>query len=107
MHVPDTVAEKERADNFTGFVLPRLGAAAGAVEEVRRQMAEHRAYCGAILWELRGAMVAGITCSGGAGTDGVRSAADGAGSESGAMAEVQRLQNSERYILYSEGYGEC
>ena len=60
----ELMAERERAGNAS-FVLPRLpvGAAAGAVEEVRKQMVEHRVYCGAILWELRGVMVAGITCS--------------------------------------------
>ena len=89
----ELLAERERVDNFTGFVLPRLGAAAGAAEEVRKQMAEHRAYCAAMLWELRGAMVAGNQCSAGAGSGGVRSGVDGAGSESEAMAEVRRLQD--------------
>ena len=87
----ELMVEKGRFDNFTGFVLPRLGAAAGAVEEVRKQMAEHRSYSGAILWELRGAMVAEITCSAGAGNNGVQNAADGAGSTLGVTAEVQRL----------------
>ena len=89
----ELLAERERVDNFTGFVLPRLGAAAGAAEEVRKHMAEHRAYCAAMLWELRGAMVAGVQCSAGAGSGGVRSGADGAGSESEAMTEVRRLQD--------------
>ena len=74
-------------------MLPRLGAAAGAAEEVRKHMVEHRAYCAAMLWELRGAMVAGVQCSAGAGNGGVRSGADGAESESEAMTEVRRLQD--------------
>ena len=73
-------------------MLPQLGTAAGVVVEVRKQMVEHRAYCGAIIWELQRAMVVGITCSAGAGSSRVQSAADGAGSASGVTAEIQRLQ---------------
>ena len=62
----EIAVERGWVDNFTGFVLPRLGTTAGSVEEVQRQMLCHRWQSignTAERWlhELRGAVVAGIT----------------------------------------------
>ena len=80
------------------MMLPRLGTTAGAVKELRKQMAEHREYCGVVLQELRGAANAGLRRSRDVGVGGRQNAAEREDSDMGTAdldemtATVKRLQ---------------
>ena len=63
----EIVVERGRVDNLSGFVLLWLGNTSAKVGEVRKQMMEHREYCGVVLRELRGPAMAGLQHSRGCG----------------------------------------
>jgi prefoldin subunit 5 len=76
--------ERGRIDDLSGFVLPRLGVTSAKVDEVRKQMAEHREYCSAVLRELRGYATAGFHNSRDMGVGGMQNvAAEGEDSDTG------------------------
>ena len=76
--------ERGRIDDLSGFVLPRLGDTSAKVGELRKQMAEHREYCSAVLRELRGYATAGFQHSRDMGMGGMQNvAAEGEDSDTG------------------------
>jgi hypothetical protein len=105
--------ERGRIDDLSGFVLPRLGNTSAKVDEVRKQMAEHREYCGAVLRELRGYAAAGFQHSWVMGVGGmqnvVQSVAEGQDSDTGTAdldemtAAVQGLQEEMRVLQETVG----
>jgi hypothetical protein len=105
--------ERGRIDDLSGFVLLRLGNTSAKVDEVRKQMAEHREYCGAVLRELRGYAAAGFQHSWDMGVGGmqnvVQSVAEGQDSDTGTAdldemtAAVQGLQEEMRVLQETVG----
>ena len=101
--------ERGRIDNLSGFVLPRLGNTLATVDEVQKQMAEHREYCGAVLRELRGAAIARLRHSRDVSVGGVQNVAEGDGSDMGTVepdemtAELRTLQEEVRMLQEAVG----
>ena len=104
-------AERGRIDGLASLVLPRLDTTSGAVEELWKQMTEHRRYCGEILRELRGYATAGLQHSRNMGVDAdaMQNVAEGEGSDTGTAepdertAEIQRLQEVVRMLQEAVG----
>ena len=102
-------AERGRIDGLASLALPRLDTTSGAVEELWKQMTEHRRYCGEILRELRGYATAGLQHSRNMGVDAVQNVAEGKGSDTGTAesdertAEIQRLQGEVRMLQEAVG----
>ena len=81
-------AERGRIDSLTSLVLPRLDTMSGAVEELWKQMTEHRRYCGEILRELQGYATAGLQHLRNMGVDAVQNVAEQEGSDTGTAEYV-------------------